>query len=78
MNPLQRLLQDPEWILIENLISDQISKMLDIREIDETISAEDMKIEIRARQIAVKQLMEFYSKNHFMKRKIEEIPVTFE
>lgn len=78
MNPIQRLTQDPEWIAIEELIASQISKMLDIREIDKNISAEDMKIEIRARQIAVEQLMDFYSKNSFTKRKVEEVPVTFE
>lgn len=75
---LKRLTQDPEWMAIEELISTQVSDLLDLRNVEQTLSPEEMKIEIRARQLAVSKLVDFYNTNRFSQRKSEEVAVSFE
>lgn len=67
----------PEWIEVETIIEKQISDLMDIRNISETLSSDDMKVEIRARQLAVDKLLDFYHEYAFSKKKKDEIVVSF-
>ena len=42
----KRFIQDPEWGQVEEVISEFITPLLNIREIDTTMSAEDVKAEV--------------------------------
>jgi len=77
LNPIAQLTRTPEWLELENIFKQKIAELMDIRDIDQTLSAEDMKIEIRARQLAIEKFIEFLDKNNFSKIKMEEVAVTF-
>lgn len=77
LNQVEQLTKTPEWLEVENIFKSKISELMDIRSIDQSLSAEDMKIEIRARQLAIEKFIEFLDKNNFSKTKVEEVPVTF-
>ena len=67
LNPVKTLTTTPEWIEVENIFKNKISELMDIRLIDERLSQEDMKIEVRARQIAIDKFVEFLKENNFSK-----------
>lgn len=77
MNSIKNFTNLPEWIDVENLFKQKISELMDIREIDPKLSNEDLKIEIRARQLAIDKFIEFLNTNSFSKIKQEDIQVTF-
>lgn len=78
LNPVKTLTATPEWIEVENIFKKKISELMDIRLIDERLSQEDMKIEVRARQIAIDKFVEFLKENNFSKINKSDIGVTFE
>ena len=75
INTLTKL---PEWIEVENRHKKKIGELMDIRTIDEKLSGDEMKIEIRARQLAVQKMIDFLDENGFSRVKKEDIDVTFE
>jgi len=77
LNQVEHLTRTPEWIEVENIFKQKIAELMDIRNVDKTLSPEDTKIEIRARQLAIEKFIEFLDKNNFSKVKIEDVPVTF-
>lgn len=74
---MNNLTSSPEWIEIETIIEKQLSDLMDIRNIDEKISPDEMKIEIRARQLAVDKLLDFYNEYQFSRKSKEEVTVSF-
>jgi len=77
LNPIEQLTKTPEWIEVENIFKNKISELMDIRTISESLSPEETKIEIRARQIAIDKFIEFLKENNFSKINKEDIPITF-
>ena len=77
LNPIEQLTKTPEWIEVENIFKNKISELMDIRTISESLSPEETKIEIRARQIAIDKFIEFLKENNFSKTNKEDIPITF-
>ena len=78
LNPIKTLTATPEWIEVENIFKKKISELMDIRLIDERLPQEEMKIEVRARQIAIDKFIEFLKENNFSKISKLDIGVTFE
>jgi len=78
INEIEILTKSPEWLEVENRFKKKISELLDIREVKEFLSSEDMKIEIRARQLAVEKFIEFLHENSFSRMRTSDIDVTFE
>lgn len=74
---MNNLISSPEWIEIETIIEKQLSDLMDIRNIDEKLTPDEMKIEIRARQLSVDKLLDFYNEYQFSIKKKEEVIVTF-
>ena len=77
LNPIEQLTKTPERIEVENIFKNKISELMDIRTISESLSPEETKIEIRARQIAIDKFIEFLKENNFSKINKEDIPITF-
>ena len=77
INPIDLIIKTPEWIEVENRFKNKISELMDIRTINENLSQEDMKIEIRARQIAIDKFIEFLSENNFSNVNKSDVNVTF-
>lgn len=78
LNEIDLLTKLPEWIEVENRHKKKISELMDIRTIDEKLSGDEMKIEIRARQLATTKLIEFLEENNFSRIRLEDVDVTFE
>ena len=78
LNPINTITSLPEWLEVENLFKKKISELMDIRDIDDKLSGDEMKIEIRARQLAIEKFVEFLSVNSFSKIKETDVDVTFE
>ena len=55
----KRFLQDPEWYQVEEVISEFITPLLDINDIDTTMAAEDVKAEVIGRIRAYEALEGF-------------------
>ena len=77
MNPIDYLTKTPEWIEVENIFKQKISELMDIRNIDKTLSAEDIKIELIARDLAVDKFINFLKENNFSNINKSDINVTF-
>lgn len=78
LNEIDLLTKLPEWIEVENRHKKKISELMDIRNIDEKLSGDEMKIELRARQLATTKLIEFLEENNFSRIRLEDVDVTFE
>lgn len=76
-DPLKQILNNPDWKAVETVVSEQISKLLDLREVDMTLSPEALKIELRARDLASDILIEFYTAYKFTHRTKEENQAPF-
>lgn len=76
-NPLDSITKNPEWIAVENIIQQQIAKLCDVTDIDLKLTAEELKIELRARFLAQEKLEDFYQEYKFTTKKIEEDRVPF-
>lgn len=74
---MNNLTTSPEWIEVETIIEKQLSDLMDIRNIDDKLPADEIKVELRARQLACDKLLDFYNEYTFSKKKKEEIVVSF-
>lgn len=55
----KRFLEDPEWYQVEEVISEFVTPLLNIQDIDITASAEDVKAEIIGKRKAYEALEGF-------------------
>lgn len=55
----KRFLEDPEWYQVEEVINEFITPLLSIRDIDITVSSEDVKAEVIGRLKAYETLEGF-------------------
>lgn len=77
INEIDTLTKLPEWLEVERLLKNKVSELMDLRTIDNNLSPDDMKIEIRARQMAIEKLLDFLDENGFSRSKSSDIDVTF-
>ena len=75
---MNELTKNPEWIEVENMHKKKISELMDIRTIDDALSGDDLKVEMRARHLAIAKLIDFLEENNYSKVKAEKLDVTFE
>lgn len=55
----KRFTQDPDWFQVEEVISEFLKPLLDLNDIDSTLSAEELKIELLARKKSYEALEGF-------------------
>lgn len=63
--PMDELLKNPDWKAVEGVVQEQIASLLDLREVDMNLSPDELKIELRARDLAAEKLIAFYEKYKF-------------
>jgi len=56
---LNKFFQDPDWLLVEEMISDYIEPLRDISTIDTNRPADAVMAEVAGRKITVEQLTKF-------------------
>jgi hypothetical protein len=67
----------PEWVAVVDVVREQIAGLLDIRNVDTTQDDATIAREVRARYLAVDQLINFYNKYQFANPKKEDQFVSF-
>lgn len=76
-NPILKFIQDPEWHLIEEMLSKNTEPLKDISNIDITQSAETIKAIVAGRQETLKLINNFHSDIESAKRIITNKPTGF-
>lgn len=74
---LKIITSQPEWLVVETKLEEYLSDMFDLRKIDTSLSATTYKAECLARLRAAENVMEFYKANHFVKKQVKELNVSF-
>jgi hypothetical protein len=77
LKPFERLINDPEWKEVEDVVEEEISRLLDIRNIDTSKNSEELRIEIVARIRAGESLLDFYRKYKFTQKKLPDVQFDF-
>lgn len=77
INEIDTLTKLPEWIEVENRHKQKIAELMDIRTIDDKLSGDDLRIEIRARHLAIEKLTDFLEENNFSRINPLDVEVTF-
>ncbi len=55
----KRFKEDPEWYQVEEIIKEFIDPLLDINDLDSSLSAEELKIEVLSRKKSYEALQGF-------------------
>lgn len=66
-----RFLKDPEWHLVEEMVMEYITPLLDMTTIDTTQPAEAVKAEIIGRRIAYDKLFEFVQQSKIVSNPVK-------
>lgn len=69
---------DPEWPKVEAIIMEHLEPLLDMRTVDMTKPAEDVKVEIKGRMLAYNSMLQFLNQakiinNHNAQRESKNI-----
>lgn len=72
-----KFVNDPDWSLVERLLTDYIEPLKDIATIDTKQQNDIIATEVRSRQIVIDQLSKFLRDSRLIGKNINNLPVTF-
>jgi hypothetical protein len=76
-DPIETLVQNPEWVAVENKLAEQIASLKNVDNINLELSPEELKIELKARFLAADMMQEFYDENRFTRKRLTENKTPF-
>lgn len=72
-----KFFNDPDWAIVEEMISEYIEPLKDISTVDIKKSNDEIATEVRGRQITINQLNKFLLDSRIVGQNINNKPTTF-
>lgn len=77
-NDVKKLMEDPRWQDIEDILMERIAPLMDFNTIDLTQPAEHVKAEVIARKLAYNSIADFLNDNVLVNKPIKKVVNPFQ